>query len=112
MYLPTLAAFVAAAIAAPSLEVRQAAQKVTVDLTKRYQTIDGFGFSAAFQRANLVVNLKEPKQTEVLLSLTLPKEAIVLMLPLLGSQPSLQHFHRRWVLNPPQWHRVLEDQPK
>jgi O-glycosyl hydrolase len=66
MYLPTLAAFVAAAIAAPSLEVRQAAQKVTVDLTKRYQTIDGFGFSAAFQRANLVVNLKEPKQTEVL----------------------------------------------
>ncbi|KAF1962857.1 glycoside hydrolase [Byssothecium circinans] len=55
-----------AAAAPPSLEVRQAAQKVTVDLTKTYQTIDGFGFSAAFQRANLVVNLKEPKQTELL----------------------------------------------
>ncbi|KAF2107316.1 glycoside hydrolase superfamily [Lophiotrema nucula] len=52
-------------VAAPSVEPRQA-QKVTIDLTKKYQTIDGFGFSGAFQRANLVVNLKEPKQTEVL----------------------------------------------
>lgn len=51
--------------AAPSIESRQA-QKVTVDVTKKYQPIDGFGFSAAFQRANLIVNLKEPKQTEVL----------------------------------------------
>ncbi|KAF2800508.1 glycoside hydrolase family 30 protein [Melanomma pulvis-pyrius CBS 109.77] len=51
--------------AVPSVEVRQA-QKVTVDFTKKYQTIDGFGFSGAFQRANLVVNLKEPKQTELL----------------------------------------------
>lgn len=52
-------------LAAPSLEVRQS-QTVTVDLTKKYQTIDGFGFSGAFQRANLIVNLQAPKQREVL----------------------------------------------
>lgn len=51
---------------AASLERRQAQQKVTVDLTKRYQTIDGFGISGAFQRANLIVNLQQPKQREVL----------------------------------------------
>jgi O-glycosyl hydrolase len=68
MYLTQLAALAATpfiALAAPSLEARQA-QKVTVDVTKKYQTMDGFGFSAAFQRANLIVNLKEPKQTELL----------------------------------------------
>ncbi|OAK93722.1 glycoside hydrolase [Phaeosphaeriaceae sp. SRC1lsM3a] len=41
-------------------------QRVTVDLSKKYQTIDGFGFSGAFQRANLIVNLKGSKQREVL----------------------------------------------
>lgn len=58
------------ALSAPNLNLnltpRQSTQKVTVDLTKRYQTIDGFGFSGAFQRANLIVNLKDPKQSEVL----------------------------------------------
>ncbi|KAF2639320.1 glycoside hydrolase [Massarina eburnea CBS 473.64] len=64
----TFLAFLAtlATAAPPSLEPRQTVQKVTIDVTKKYQTIDGFGFSAAFQRANLVVNLKDPKQTEVL----------------------------------------------
>ncbi|KAF2726687.1 glycoside hydrolase [Polyplosphaeria fusca] len=52
--------------AGPSVVGPRQSQKVTVDLNKKYQVIDGFGFSAAFQRANLVVNLKEPKQTEVL----------------------------------------------
>ncbi|KAF1997738.1 glycoside hydrolase family 30 protein [Amniculicola lignicola CBS 123094] len=52
--------------AAPSLETRQAVQKVTVNLATKYQTIDGFGFSGAFQRANLIVNLAEPKKTQVL----------------------------------------------
>jgi O-glycosyl hydrolase len=61
-----LAAVAATASAAPSLEPRQAVQKVTVNLGTKYQTMDGFGFSAAFQRANLIVNLKEPKQSEVL----------------------------------------------
>ncbi|KAH8710044.1 glycoside hydrolase superfamily [Phaeosphaeriaceae sp. PMI808] len=50
---------------ATSLETRQS-QRVTVDLTKKYQTIDGFGFSGAFQRANLIVKLQAPKQREVL----------------------------------------------
>lgn len=51
--------------AVPSLEVRQS-QRVTVDVTKKYQTIDGFGISGAFQRANLIVNLQGSKQREVL----------------------------------------------
>jgi O-glycosyl hydrolase len=50
---------------AATLEVRQS-QRITVDITKKYQVIDGFGFSGAFQRANLVVNLQAPKQREVL----------------------------------------------
>ncbi|KAF2470663.1 glycoside hydrolase [Lindgomyces ingoldianus] len=67
MYLSLSLAALAATplVCSSSISPRQA-QKVTVDLSKKYQTIDGFGFSAAFQRANLVVNLKEPKQTEVL----------------------------------------------
>lgn len=63
-YLAAIAATPLLASAA-SLEVRQS-QRVTVDLTKKYQTIDGFGFSGAFQRANLIVNLQAPKQREVL----------------------------------------------
>lgn len=54
-----------AALASPIAE-RQASQKITVNLSQRFQTIDGFGISEAFQRANNIVNLKEPKQTEVL----------------------------------------------
>lgn len=51
--------------AAPSLESRQSQQKIAIDLSKKYQTIDGFGFSGAFQRANLIVKLQAPKQREV-----------------------------------------------
>jgi O-glycosyl hydrolase len=53
------------ASARSSVEARQS-QRITVDLTKKYQTVDGFGFSGAFQRANLLVNLQAPKQREVL----------------------------------------------
>ncbi|KAF2263193.1 glycoside hydrolase [Lojkania enalia] len=60
-----LAAPVLLVAAVPNIQPRQA-QKITVDLSRKYQTIDGFGFSAAFQRANLIVNLQEPKQSEVL----------------------------------------------
>jgi O-glycosyl hydrolase len=66
MHFTHLSLFAAFAAAAPSLQARQSVQKITVDPSKKYQTIDGFGFSAAFQRANLIVNLKEPKQSEVL----------------------------------------------
>ncbi|PSN61176.1 glycoside hydrolase [Corynespora cassiicola Philippines] len=60
------AALAATTLASSSLHLRQSVQTITIDTTKAYQTIDGFGFSAAFQRANLIVNLKEPKQSEVL----------------------------------------------
>ena len=35
---------------------RQAANRITVNLDKKYQTIDGFGFSEAFQRAYNIMN--------------------------------------------------------
>jgi O-glycosyl hydrolase len=65
IYLAALAATLLLASASPSLEARQA-QRITVDTSKKFQTIDGFGFSGAFQRANLVVNLQGSKQREVL----------------------------------------------
>jgi O-glycosyl hydrolase len=65
---PVLASFVVfseIASATSSLKTRQS-QRIIVDHTKKYQTIDGFGFSGAFQRANLLVNLQAPKQRGVL----------------------------------------------
>ena len=44
----------------------QSATTLTVDLTKKFQTIDGFGFSEAFQRANGVISLPEDKRTAVI----------------------------------------------
>ena len=40
--------------------------KVTIDPSRTYQTIDGFGFSEAFQGANLVVKLAAEKQKFVI----------------------------------------------
>ncbi|KAF4622807.1 hypothetical protein G7Y89_g14218 [Cudoniella acicularis] len=51
-----------AAVASPQLMSRQTATKITVDPTKHFQTMDGFGFSEAFQRANLIVNLPDEKR--------------------------------------------------
>lgn len=50
--------------ALPELVAR--ATTITIDTTKTYQTIDGFGFSEAFQRANLIVNLPAAKQATLL----------------------------------------------
>lgn len=51
----------------PVLVERQSSSTVTVDLSKTYQTMDGFGFSVAFQRANLITNLSDKtKQRELL----------------------------------------------
>ncbi len=55
-----LSGFVAAA---PGLEARQSASTLAVDVSKKFQTIDGFGFSEAFQRANNIVDLPEPKRS-------------------------------------------------
>ncbi|KAL7626846.1 hypothetical protein AAE478_003620 [Parahypoxylon ruwenzoriense] len=46
---------------------RQTGSTITVDLTKTYQMIDGFGCSFAFQRANLITNMSDKtKQRELL----------------------------------------------
>jgi O-glycosyl hydrolase len=57
-FLLTLAAIAEARVA---LDARQAST-VTVDLTKTYQTMDGFGMSETFQRANQMKALSEPLQ--------------------------------------------------
>ena len=62
---------VTGAAAAPAdtatLETRQAANTITVDFSKAYQRMDGFGFSLAFQRANLITNMSDKtKQRELL----------------------------------------------
>lgn len=54
---------------APDLDPRQSSSTVTVDLTKTYQTIDGFGFSTAFQRANLITNMSDKTKQRQLLDL-------------------------------------------
>ncbi|KAG4442340.1 hypothetical protein IFR05_002191 [Cadophora sp. M221] len=45
---------------------RQSSATITVDVTKKFQTMDGFGFAEAFQRANVIVNLPAQQQREVL----------------------------------------------
>ncbi|KAN0115459.1 glycoside hydrolase family 30 protein [Hyaloscypha variabilis] len=69
MHFPLLLAFTALPLLAsstpePSLYSR--ATTITIDTSKTYQEIDGFGFSEAFQRANLIVNLPAPKQKSLL----------------------------------------------
>lgn len=68
------AAAVSGATAAPdatALEARQAANTITVDLSKTYQRMDGFGFSLAFQRANLITNMSDKTKQRELLDLLL-----------------------------------------
>lgn len=51
-----------------ALAPRQAST-ITVDLTKTYQTMDGFGCSFAFQRANLITNMSDKTKQRYLLDL-------------------------------------------
>ncbi|KAI1277625.1 glycoside hydrolase family 30 protein [Xylaria sp. FL0933] len=51
-----------------NLSPRQAST-ITVDLTKTYQTMDGFGCSFAFQRANLITNMSDKTKQRYLLDL-------------------------------------------
>lgn len=57
----------AAAISLP-LAKRQgnSTATLTVDLNQTFQTIDGFGFSEAFQRAYNIYNLPEPKRSQLI----------------------------------------------
>lgn len=57
----------AGAGADPNTVAPRQANTITVDLTKTYQRMDGFGFSLAFQRANLITNMSDKaKQRELL----------------------------------------------
>ncbi|CAG8955265.1 hypothetical protein HYFRA_00011247 [Hymenoscyphus fraxineus] len=58
--------FAAAVAAQPKIAARQSTTAITIDITKKYQTMDGFGFSEAFQRANVIVNLPAQQQREIL----------------------------------------------
>ena len=63
----TAAAAIAGAGAAPNAIGPRQANTITVELTKTYQRKDGFGFSLAFQRANLITNMADKtKQRELL----------------------------------------------
>jgi O-glycosyl hydrolase len=42
------------------------ATQLTVNLNQKYQTIDGFGFSEAFQRAYNIINLPEAKRAALI----------------------------------------------
>ncbi|KAK5664179.1 hypothetical protein OQA88_395 [Cercophora sp. LCS_1] len=57
------------AVPGPTLESRQSGAAVNVDLSKTYQTMDGFGFSLAFQRANLITNMSDKEKQRELLDL-------------------------------------------
>ena len=43
-----------------------AATNLNLNVTQRYQTIDGFGFSEAFQRAYNIYDLAEPKRSQLI----------------------------------------------
>lgn len=57
------------ALSPPWRRLTRAAGDVTVDLGKTYQTIDGFGCSFAFQRANLIANMSDKTKQRALLDL-------------------------------------------
>lgn len=62
----TRAALVALPLASANpLVSRQSSSTLTVNLNQKYQEIDGFGFSEAFQRAYNIYNLPEPKRSQL-----------------------------------------------
>lgn len=54
------------ASAAPEPKLYSRATTITIDTSKTYQEIDGFGFSEAFQRANLIINLPAAKKAALI----------------------------------------------
>lgn len=66
MRYPSLAVSLAALAA--SVAAGQSANTTTIlalDTAQRYQSITGFGFSEAFQRAYNIINLPEPQRSEL-----------------------------------------------
>ena len=52
-------------IAAPANDPSSSVTEITVRADQKHQKIEGFGFSGAFQRAQLLLNVTEEKQHEL-----------------------------------------------
>lgn len=86
----------AAGAQAAGLAPRQAGSTITVDLTKTYQTMDGFGFSTAFQRANLITNMSDKAKQRQLLDLlfnTTSGAGFTIIRTGIGSSPDSRSDH-------------------
>ncbi|KAI0892748.1 glycoside hydrolase family 30 protein [Annulohypoxylon nitens] len=77
------------------LEGRQSGNTVTVNLDQRYQTIDGFGCSEAFQRAVQMSKLSEDQQQYVLdlLFSTTKGAGLSILRNGIGSSPDMSSDH-------------------
>lgn len=78
-----------------SLVSRQSGTTVTVDLSKTYQTIDGFGTSEAFQRAVQMSKLPESEQRKALdlLFSTTKGAGLSILRNGIGSSPDMSSDH-------------------
>ncbi|OIW28300.1 glycoside hydrolase [Coniochaeta ligniaria NRRL 30616] len=85
----------AAANSASSLPSRQSGATITVDLSKTYQTIDGFGTSEAFQRAVQMSKLPESEQRKALdlLFSTTKGAGLSILRNGIGSSPDMSSDH-------------------
>ena len=72
---------------------RQSGTTITVDLTKTYQKIDGFGFSEAFQRAVQMSRLPEAEQRRALdlLFSTTKGAGLTILRNGIGSSPDMRN---------------------
>lgn len=78
------------------LTPRQSPGTIAVDLAKTFQTISGFGFSTAFQRANLITNMRDPAKQRQLLDLlfnTTTGAGFSIIRTGIGSSPDSQGDH-------------------
>jgi O-glycosyl hydrolase len=81
--------------AARAIQHRQSGTTITADLSKTYQTIDGFGTSEAFQRAVQMSKLPEPEQRRALdlLFSTTNGAGLSILRNGIGSSPDMSSDH-------------------
>lgn len=84
-----------AVVGAPDLTSRQSGTAVTINLDQKYQVIDGFGCSEAFQRAVQMAKLSEAKQqyTLDLLFNTTSGAGLSILRNGIGSSPDMSSDH-------------------
>lgn len=84
-----------AVVGAPDLTSRQSGTAVTINLDQKYQIIDGFGCSEAFQRAVQMSKLSEAKQqyTLDLLFNTTSGAGLSILRNGIGSSPDMSSDH-------------------